>query len=139
MPSLTRSAPLSPFDVESSASVFRRFLLRVAVLGGVASSLLTWNIGPILVCLVFVVGFAMLIAAVSLRQQRRFHALRVGLATARVTVKAVAAVAVVDLAGVPGVLLVALCVALSDPARVAIARHARTAVRRLHGGAPARP
>ena len=133
MPSLTRSAPLGPFDVESSASVFRRFLLRVAVVVGLASSLLVWKIGPILGCLVFVVCFAMLTAAASLRQQRGHQALRAGLATARVSVKVVAAVAVADIAGIAGVLVVVLCVALSDDARALVARQARVAARRLHG------
>jgi hypothetical protein len=133
MPSLTRSAPLGPFDVESSASVFRRLLLRLAVALGLASSLLVWSLLPMLGCLVFIVSFAMLTTAASLRDQRGPQALRAGLATARVSVKVIAAVAIVDLAGFTGVLLVAFCVALSDEARAFLARHARRAVRRLHG------
>jgi hypothetical protein len=133
MSSLTQSAPLGPFDVESSASVFRRFLLRVAVLLGLASSTLVWSLLPIVGCLVFVVAFAMLTTAASLRQQRGVLALRAGLATARVSVHAIAAVAIVDLAGFTGVLLVTTCVALSDNARAVIARQARRAMRQLHG------
>ena len=133
MPSLTQSAPLGPFDVESSASVFRRLLLRVAVVLGLASSLLVWSLLPMLGCLVFIVSFAMLTVAASLRNHRGPQALRAGLATARVSVKVIAAVAIVDLSGFTGVLLVAFCVALSDEARAFLARHARQAVRRLHG------
>jgi hypothetical protein len=58
---------------------------------------------------------------------------RAGFTTARVSVNVVAAVAVVDLAGITGVLLVATCVALSDAARAWIARRGRLVARRLHG------
>lgn len=133
MPSLTQSAPLSPFDVESSASVFRRLMLRVAVLAGLASTVLVWSIAPILVCFAFVVAFAMLTAAASLRHQRGHQAVRAGLATARISLKVIAAVAVVDLAGLTGVLLVATCVALSDGAREALAHGSRRALARVHG------
>jgi hypothetical protein len=133
MPSVTQSAPLSPFDVESTASVFRRLLLRFAVVAGLASSILVWSPAPLAGCLVFVVAFAMLTTAASLRHQRGAQAARAGLTTARVSVNVVAAVAVVDLAGITGVLLVATCVALADGARAWIARHGRLVVRRLHG------
>jgi hypothetical protein len=133
MPSLTQSAPLSPFDVESSASVFRRLLLRLGLVLGLVSSILVWSLAPILGCLVFVVAFAMLTTAASLRHQRGAQAVRAGLATARISINVIAAVAVVDLAGFTGVLLVASAVALSDGARAGIGRWSRRAVQRLHG------
>ena len=128
--------------------MFRRLLLRFAVVTGLASSILVWSPAPLAGCLVFVVAFAMLTTAASLRHQRGAQAARAGLTTARVSVNVVAAVAVVDLAGITGVLLVATCVALSDGARAWIApprparrpapaRRARVALSRAPATRPA--
>jgi hypothetical protein len=135
---MTQSAPLSPFDVESTASVFRRLLLRLGVVAGLASSILVWSPAPLVGCFVFVVAFSMLATAATLRQQRGAQAVRTGFTTARVSVNVIAALAVVDLAGITGVLLVATCVALSDGARAWLARHGRLVVRRVHGERVAR-
>lgn len=131
MPSLTRSEPLDPFETESSSRIFRRLLLRLAVLAGLASSLLIWRIGPILICMAFVVAFATLTAAASRSHERARHAVRAGLFATRLSLRVVAAVAVVELAGLTGVLLVAVCVLLSDEARAGITDGARRAVRHL--------
>jgi hypothetical protein len=131
MPSLTRSEPLDPFEIESSSRIFRRLLLRLAVLVGLASSLLIWRVVPILICIAFVVAFATLTAAASRSHHRGRHALRAGLFATRLSVCAIAALAVVSLAGLTGVLLVAVCVVLSDEARAGIALGARHVVRHL--------
>jgi hypothetical protein len=133
MPSLTRTEPLDPFEVESSARIFRRLLLRLAVLIGLASSLLIWRIVPILICVAFIVAFGTLTAAASRSHQRGRHAVRAGLFAARLSLRLIAAVAVVELAGFTGVLLVAMCLALSDEARAGIARGARRAAQHLRG------
>ena len=133
MPSLTRSEPLDPFETESSARIFRRLLLRLAVLAGLASSLLIWRIVPILICMAFVVAFATLTAAASRSHQRARHAVRAGFFATRLSLRVIAAVAVVELAGFTGVLLVAMCVLLSDEARAGLALGARRAVRHLRG------
>lgn len=134
MSSLTRSAPLSPFEAESAARIFCRFMLRLAVLAGLACSLLVWSVGPIVVAVCFVVVVAMLTAMASLRHARGAHALRAGLVTARVSVQVLAALAVVDLAGFPGVLAVVVCLGLSESVRGLTGRLGRRALQRVYAG-----
>ncbi len=120
MSSLTDRVPLGPFDVESSDSVFRRLLLRAAVLLGLGCAVLVWSVVAIVVSVGFVVAVAMLTTLATLRQDAdrgRQATIRVGWLTGKITLTVVAAVAVADLAGLSGVLLVAVCALLADGVR----------------------
>lgn len=136
MSSLAQFAPHSPLDGESTPSVFRRLMLRFAVAAGLASSMLVWNIGPVLTTVAFVVVAAMLTAVVWLGRARGVHPVRAGIAAGRVSAQVVAAVAVIDLAGLSGVMLVGVCLLLSDWLRDHAVRLARLGMDQLHADPP---
>lgn len=111
----------SPTDVGSAAEtepverIFRRMLLRLALVCGIGVAALAWNAGSVVALLTLVPALAVSAGATALRVGEHFRPAAVS--TVRFCVGFIGVAAVVTLAGVAGLLLAGLCLALSDTVR----------------------
>ena len=109
------------FGVEPTARIFRRLLLRLATLGGIATGFLAWPLDTMLGALLAVPLLALCAGLGTAIVETRTAGIRAGLLTAQLVLGVVVVAAVMTEAGFAGFLLVLICRGLSDPLRAATA------------------
>ena len=111
----TPAVPAPAPQAEPAARIFRRTLLRIALVCGVGVAALAWSVPSVLSLLVLVPPLAIAIAATAARAGQQFQ--EAALMTVRVCLACIAVAGVISLAGLAGILLAGLCLGISDTFR----------------------
>lgn len=122
MRSPSRSEPLQPLPSESVPALFWRVLLRCGVLAGFACGVMLWGLRPSLAAIGMLVAVTVIVAVAAHGLPGVPSVGRAAWLAAGAGVAATAAGAVVELAALPGLVLVVLSIVLTPAARAGLRR-----------------
>lgn len=113
MPSLTVSQPFGADARESVPAIFWRVILHCGVLAGLGLALMLWGVKELGVAIGALMFLAFAVSLVVHQVEPRWTPIRGTTFATRMGIYAAAAAAVVELGGIPGLVLVAMCVLLT--------------------------